>query len=225
MSQANFAQNKTLKGNGNVVKKHIDTGTFSELEIDGIYNVYLSQGNKESVEIYFDENLQEIVSVSNKNHQLNIHWKDGYTINEYTKMEVYITLTKIDKLDIDGVGNIYCQNTLHLNDLKLELEGVGNTKLNIVCHDLSANVAAVGNINFEGKATNFTIENSGVGNLRAYDFIAQNTKVNSSGIGNVEIYAQKNLNIDCSGIGNIRYKGNPEVVNIEKDGIGKVEKM
>ena len=67
------------------------------------------------------------------------------------------------------------------------------------------------------------IHNSATGNVRAGDFRADVLDVHLSGVGNVTLFAGKEISIDASGTGNITYRGNPVVKHLSKHGTGAVK--
>lgn len=51
----------------------------------------------------------------------------------------------------------------------------------------------------------------------------QNTTIDFSGVGNVDVYSGKSIFIDARGVGNVTYKGNPGVKNIICHNVGSVK--
>ncbi|WP_062054899.1 head GIN domain-containing protein [Aquimarina longa] len=219
-----IAQNK-LKGNGNVISKERVVSPFNEIIIKGVYSVYLNQGEKESVIVETDENLQDIVVVKNQGETLILGWKKGVNIKKKTKMNVYVTLKDVTKLEIKGVGNVKTKSKLSLNELDVKVSGVGNTFLELECKKLNTKVTMVGNLILEGKVTEVSLDNNGTGALKAFKLITQKLEVNNSGIGKVEVNAQKEISITSSGIGSVYYKGGAKTTELNHHGMGKIKKV
>jgi len=219
-----YAQKK-WKGDGNVVKEERAVKAFDYLNLSGVFNVELIQGEKEKVVVETDQNLQELVEIVNENGKLIIQSKKGVSKTKSTKMNVYVTITDVNYLEIGGVGNISCSNRLSLDNLNLEISGVGNTSLDLDCETLDAELSSVGNIELMGEAETATIENSGVGNLNAFDLEIQNLDLENSGIGNAKVYAEQELSVENSGMGNLFYKGNATIKDFEISGMGKVKRV
>lgn len=218
-----FAQ--TFTGSGNVVKQKRTVEPFNQLEIYGIFNVFLSQGETESVTIETDENLLNVIQTESQNGKLTVKWKDGTTIKQSSKVNIYITLKKIDTLLMQGVGNIESSTMLNLENLSMGISGTVNTSLHLNCSKLKASNSVVGDIIIKGEVSEASIENEGVGNLKAFDLIVQKLSIKNTGVGNVEVRAEEEIIIDSSGIGNIFYKGDATVKEIKATGIGKVQKV
>lgn len=216
---------KKIKGNGNVVTQERTISPFNEIIVNGVYNVYLTQGERESVKVETDENLQEAIIVKNKGNALVLGWKKGINVKRKTKMNVYVTLKDITKLEVKGVGNVNTSSKLSLNTLDIEASGVGNTSLELDCKQLDGEISIVGNFTLKGKVTEVTLDNNGTGALRAFDLVAQKLEINNSGIGKVEVNAQQEISITSSGIGSVYYKGNAKTTKLDHRGMGKIKKV
>jgi len=223
-TNATFSQ-KSIRGNGNVIKQERTITSFDELVIKGVFNIHLSQGNKESVIVEADENLQEIITVKNDGNILVLGWKKGRNLRSKTKMDIYVTLKDLKKLEVKGVGNIKTESSLSLKELKLDINGVGTTVLKLNCDKLDGNIHALGTITLTGKVGYVKLNNTGIGTLRAFDLIAQRLDLINTGIGKVEVHADQALNIKSSGIGSVKYKGNAQTKKINQSGLGKVTKV
>ena len=62
------------------------------------------------------------------------------------------------------------------------------------------------------------------GNYNGQDFISDITKVAISGLGSATVWASEELEVDISGGGSVRYKGNP-VIDENVSGIGRIERL
>ena len=68
-------KNERIVGSGNQITKEIPVQPFSELTAHGVFHLYLSQGDKESVKIEADDNLMDLFTVENKGSTLEISMK------------------------------------------------------------------------------------------------------------------------------------------------------
>jgi len=213
-----------LSGNGNVVTKERNITPFTQLEIKGVFNVFLNQGEKETVKVETDENLQDIVEAVNEGSTLTVQLKKGESYKKSTKMNVYVTLKDLTKLDINGVGNVE-STLLTLADLRLDVSGVGNSSLELKCKSLDADITGVGNIKLKGSSDEAKLNVSGTGNLKAFDFHVKKLTADVSGVGSTDLCAEEEISISSSGIGSVSYTGAAVVKKIHSTGIGKVKKV
>ena len=66
---------KNIEGNGKVITKRRNTSSFTEININGVLDVYLKQGDLYKVEVITDENLQQIVETEKRGNTLYIKQK------------------------------------------------------------------------------------------------------------------------------------------------------
>ncbi|MBK6878383.1 MAG: DUF2807 domain-containing protein [Ignavibacteria bacterium] len=210
-----------VKGNGNVVKKTYSVSSFNRIELNGIYNTIIKQGNIESVEIETDENLQSYIKPEVTDKTLQIEQTEEVNFKESTRMNVYITFKSIDKLTNNGVGNLKTDGTVNMNALSVSCNGVGNLELDLNSSTLNLEMSSVGNIELKGAVTQGDFQISGVGNIDAEDMKVEKLRIESSGVGNAKVYVTGEIQPTVNGAGNIKCKGNPTVKNLKQDGIGK----
>lgn len=225
MLTATNSKAQEITGDGNVVKETRNIGSFSEITTEGVVNVFLSQGSTESVVIEADQNLIPYIITKSDGNKLVIRTKDKIEIEGSTKMNVYVTLKNITKLENNNVGKLETVNQLKLNSLKIDDSSVGSTKLDLKCSDLIVDFNSVGNLTLKGEITNVSIDHNGVGNVNAEDLSADIVKIDNNGVGNAEVNSNKELYMNLNGVGNISYKGNGVIKEININGMGKVKKL
>lgn len=205
------AQNRqeTIEGNGNLVTREVPVQSFSALKASGVYELKLSQGDKESVRIEADENLQELFIVSNQGNKLLIEMKklENKNLKTKKKMRVYVTFRKLTDLELGTVGNVKSEESLRFDDLKLQTTSVGNVDLTLTANKVELENKSVGNITLNGKAQNASLKNKGVGNINAGAFVVQTLNIENSGVGNAEVNAEKECRVKDSWMGKVKNRG------------------
>jgi len=202
-------KNETIEGNGKIVTREVPVTSFDALQASGVYELKLSQDNKESVKIEADENLMEYFNVRNDGNKLVIDMDKLKNKNLKTKgkMKVYVSFKKLKELNLSTVGNVGCEQQLTFDDLDMTNKSVGNVDLKLSVNKLDLNNTSVGNIKLSGKGQDAVIKNSGVGSLQAGSFIVQTMNIDNSGVGAAEVYADKNLKVKDSFLGKVRNRG------------------
>jgi len=196
----------------------------SKLKVSGIFNLYLSQGDKPTLRIEGDEKLVKKLNATQNGDWLEL---DFEKVNENffkknSKLDIYLTLSKLEEFVFEGVGNIKTEGSFDVQDISIKGDGVGNLNLELQANTIKAVFSMLGNINLRGTVNDISLSNDGLGNVDAGDLIAQNMTLTSSGIGRVAVHCEGNLSITVDGIGAVSYKGNPNVIKEEINGIGKV---
>src|SRR5215213_6448150 len=180
-SYASVAQNdrandrETIEGNGKLVTKDVAVKSFDELKANGVYELKLTQGDKETVRIEADENLQEYFTVTNEGSRLIINTEKlkDKNLKGKVKMKVYVTFKKLKSLEVGTVGSVQSENQLAFDDLDFKNKSVGNVNLKLTAKKFNLENKSVGNVELSGKAQNVIVKNKGVGALEASDFVVQ----------------------------------------------------
>ena len=171
------------------------------------------------------DELHEYIIVENRGKKLIIDNERPLKFIRKRKLKVYVTVKDLNRLEVTGVGNVMCENTLKLSELDLEVGGAGNVELDLDTNDLDMEISSAGNVVLEGSAKRVFIENRGVGNLNAGNLQAENLELKASGVGNTKVHATKEISINATGVGNVSYQGNAEVKELNIRGVGRVKKM
>lgn len=215
---------RTITGQGDIVTTTRNINAFTHLELNGVYNLILIQGDKENVRIETFENLQDFILVENTGNKLKIDMEDDISFKNSDKVKIYVTIKSLESLKCNIVGKITCENMLTSDLLKVEINGVGKTVLKVECNQFNANISSVGEFTILGRSKSANINHSGVGSYSGFDFKTDYLSATHSGVGSVEVYADKELDVTCSGIGNLYYKGNASSKSIKASGLGKVKR-
>lgn len=212
LGKASLAQDKdqkTIEGNGKLVTRTVDVKSFDALKASGVYELKLSQGDKESVKIEADENLQELFHVSNEGSKLVIEMEKlkNTNLKSKNKMRVYVTFKKLKDLELSTVGNVSSEKRLAFDNLELKNKSVGNVDLDLTADNINVENKSVGNVELKGKAQTAVFTNRGVGNFKAGNFVVQTVEIDNSGIGSAEVNAEKQLKVSDNMIGKVKNKG------------------
>lgn len=208
---------ETITGNGKMVSRDVAVSSFSSLKASGLYELKLSQGDKESVRIETDENLQEYFTVRNEGSKLMIEMKKGgKNIKPKSKAKVYVSFKQLKDLELATIGNVEAKEELRFSDLSLTNRAIGNVDLRLSADKMNIYNSSVGNIKLTGQAQNAVIRNSGVGSLEAGSMVVQTMNIENTGVGHAEVNAQKELKVKDSMTGKVTNKGAAAVRRMNK---------
>ncbi len=207
----------TIEPSGNIVTRDVSVQPFELIEASGLYELVLSESEKEAVKIEADDNIQSMFSVSSnggklviempqlKNHDINSKNKNE---RRSLKWKVYVTYKKLKRLDVSLVGNVTSSTPLKSDAFEINSKAVGNINLQITTNKLNVTNKGVGNITLKGTATDAIVANAGVGKFDGEELVVQTMDIDNSGIGSADVNVEKNLKIKQSFLGKVRNKGN-----------------
>lgn len=216
LAQKDWKDKPKIEGSGNVVTRNVAVQSFDELSASGVFNLQLSQGDKEEVKVEADDNLQELFIIKNDGSKLSISMKKDVNINSKKQMKVYVTFKKLKLMDLSMVGGTHSSEQLNFTDLKLKNASVGSVKLALSAQTLTMENESVGSVKLTGKAEHAVIKSSSVGSIQAGEFVVQKMEINNSGIGSAEVNAAKELIVSDSFLGKVKNKGGAAVKKSNK---------
>lgn len=224
-----FAQPwKSIRGDGNVKKETRQVANFTSLSSHGSIDVKINYGTSNSIQIEADGNLLPYIETNVENGQLNIQTKKNVNLKSRSKMTVFVSMTKINGLQLSGSGNIL-GNGNFTGDGKTEISLSGSGNINLSSgsfKNLDFSISGSGNINVKhGSAAEITASVSGSGNIDCSNISADDVDVKISGSGNARVTVNKSLTANIMGSGNVFYKGTATNISTKVAGSGKAIKM
>jgi hypothetical protein len=189
-------------------------GSFNKLDLGGHFDLRLKKGDKAEVTIETEDIGPDEIITQIRNNTLHISMKDDrkFRRGDLKRSVIYLTYTDLRSIQWDGAGNITTESELVADRFDLEISGAGNVKMDLQVQELQVDMSGAGNIELRGSAKRQDVQMSGAGNYNGFELKSERAKVDMSGVGNVRVYATKELHASASGVGAIRYKGNPENV-------------
>ena len=129
------------------VSKDYNVDEFSAINLQSVGNIIFTQSAGCSCRLEGPSEFVEKTRVTVKNGTLELKLKNI-------------------AFELDGVGNCNVKS-LYCDELKLDVDGVGNMKLNVDCSTIKAKVDGVGNITVSGKADAAFFKRDGVGKINS----------------------------------------------------------
>lgn len=191
----------TVYGNGQVVSSERQLNNFYEVNVGFVGDVYIRQGHVQQVIVSADSNLIDLITTRVNQGVLTIDSSTNYSSAGNVKVE--ITVPDLDRVYLTGVGDVDIID-FETNRINLITDGVGS-------------------IRATGQVITLNAEVHGVGDLNLRDLLSLDATALVDGVGNIEIYANRTLDLRVDGVGDITYYGKA-VVTTEDDGVGTIRK-
>ena len=211
------------QGNGNVIKQERKVASFDAIDVSGSFEVFLTQGNDQSVFIEADENLLPIIKTEVEGSTLTIETKKS--IHHAKTMRVYITVKELKKIEISGAVDLTTQNKFTETEMSIEVSGATDSKLELAVQKLDVSSSGGCKLKLIGMANTFNLEGSGAVDVFAFDLLTETVSIDISGAGKAEVNVSKEIKAEISGAGNVKYKGNPAKVWSDISGAGSIKKV
>ena len=203
-------------------EKTIQVKNFHGVDITIACELYLRQGDEESLRIEADKDIF---------HKLQVEVRDSILYLESDKernykdwdVEVYLTVKNLKSIDVGGAVKLRTNGTITGEKLELDISGAADLDMRIDVDKLMADFGGAVNAELEGKARYVVMDMSGASNVDADDLITDAFYLEFSGFGKADVYAEKVLKVDMSGMGVVKYGGNPAKVKTNSSGLGIIK--
>jgi hypothetical protein len=210
------------KGNGNVKKQNREVGSFTAISAGSGIDVYLMQGDKESVIVEADENLLDLIVTRVKGDKLIIKTEDP--IRRAKKLDVYVTFVDVKEISVSSGSDLESRNMLKFGVLDISVSSGADAELDLQAEDLTCSVSSGADANLSGSAESFYGKASSGSDLRASELKAKICKAKASSGGDVSVYASESIEASASSGGDVNYYGNPTKVNVSSSSGGDVNR-
>jgi hypothetical protein len=213
---------RSVTGHGHVITKDRNVGSFSGIKVSSGIDVYLKQGNSESVSVEADENLHEYILTEVRGNVLNVY--SEYNIRDAERKRVYVTMKDINSIRTTSAGDVYGDGTIKGDRLELSASSAGDIKLNVDVNDLYVDISSSGDITLTGETDNLKADLSSAGDLNAYELRSRDADVSVSSAGDADINVSEKMVARASSAGDINYKGDPKNVDAHSSSAGGIHR-
>jgi hypothetical protein len=176
-------QVKIIQGSGNVIRETRDVFGFNSIELEGMGNVILTQGNEEFLTIEADDNLMEYITSEMSGQKLQIKFPKNQTLIPSKTIIFRIGLVNLSTISSSGTISIESKG---INTNRLDIFANGEGAINIrwlTTTELKVITSGSGDIVLAGKVQEQSIELTGVGNYNAPDLHSQIATILNDGLG------------------------------------------
>ena len=100
---------------------------FSGISLNIGADVYLSQGETHNVRIEADEDVKSKIITEVKDNVLII--KCDKSLHSSKDIKIYVTMKELNLIELNGSGDIVCQDSFNSDNLAVEVNGSGDITL------------------------------------------------------------------------------------------------
>lgn len=191
-----------IEGNGKEKMEEREISSFTQMEVDGAFDITVTSGRKASLRISGDSNvLPHIVSKV-----------EGDTLKLFAKKSVCASLPISVTVETEELTRLAASGA---NDISVK--GIDTPKFTV-------SLNGSGDIGLAGQTRELSATVEGSGNLHARSLQAEEVDIIAQGATGAEVYASRRLNAISQGVGDIRYYGNPADVKKSIAGVGDIDK-
>ena len=201
---------------------------FHAIKISNAFDVYISQGNEDAVAISASKaEYREKIITKVENGVLIIRFDDDKKFwkgwnGDKTKLKAYISVKKLDKLDVSGACDVYFEDGISAEELYVNLSGASDLKGKIDAKKLRFVISGASDATISGNAAELSVDASGASDFKGFDMVTNYCTAEASGASSVNITVNKELNAKASGASSVRFKGEGLIRDIKTSGSSDV---
>ena len=220
------AQEKTI--NDPNAQKRTLTGSFTAITVSDGIDLYLTQGNEESVAVsaseekYMERFKTEVVDGALKIYYdyKGVNW----AANDKRKLKAYVSFKTLEKLQASGGADVNMQGNLNAGSLLMKFTSGSSFEGKITAKELTVEQNSGSAITLSGSAANFKVDISSGAVFKGYDLAVDYCDAKASSGGGVRVTINKELNAKANSGGGIKYKGEAVIKELDVNSGGLVKK-
>ncbi|MEL6673977.1 MAG: head GIN domain-containing protein [Bacteroidota bacterium] len=199
----------TSTAGSSFLRESRDIKDFHSVDIKGNFEVLLKQDKRHALQVEAGSKLMNHITSEVEDGVLVIRMdkKRG----NLKKTRLYISSPEYRLIKTSGTVDIWSQDALSGDKLRLHLAGAGDWQLALDYRALNAKLAGAGSMKLRGQVRSAELNLGGAANVMAYELNAQAVEVELKGTGAAKVFAAENLEVSITGLGAVTYEGNPEV--------------
>ena len=213
----------TERSYGPVERESRNIGEFSEIEVSHGINVFITMGNRPSLEVETSEDLMENLITEVRGDKLKIYFEGNFIWVKTAN--VYVQAQKLNKISASAGADVVGEDEIRGRDLELKASGGSDIKLEVDVDNLEVDVSGGADIELTGAANYLEASTSGGSDLKAYELITQSARLEASGGSDIKVYVEEDIDARASGGADIKYRGNPQNVQSRDSSGGDVSKV
>ena len=186
MAMLAFATGVSAKDNDRITQTR-KVADFTRIEVTTVGQIYFTQSPEVTFRIEGKEKHVKNTTSEVRNGVLKIGYKDNNRNRKVSKngVTIYLTAPTLEGVEFTGVGSFNCKETLKVDDIRFDVEGVGSLDVrDLQCETLTLRLNGVGNADVEVHADHVDASMEGVGSVTLRGK-TRTAELEKSGIGSL----------------------------------------
>lgn len=209
-----------IKGNGKLVVEDRNVADFSKIKVATGVQLFLSQGDKNSVRVMCDGNVIEYLSTKVSDETLKIKFTEN--VRKVKSRKVYVTFVKIDELTASSGSSVESKELIKFKNISIKASSGASVDINMKSMSTDLRASSGASIDVKGNTGELTVKSSSGSDIDCDDLMSMNCNVSASSGSSCDVYAKKSIQAKASSGASIDFYGKPTDKNISKSSGGSV---
>lgn len=213
----------SLSSKGQETSQQLPFKNFSEIEIGSSFQVQITRGDSYVVEIMGSNDQFEGLEFSQEGKKLRIDL-DKKRKGLPKAPRIRITMPALESLDLSGTIKAEIKG-FNNESMQIDISGTASCKLDAQINNLKIDMSGAGNVELLGSGDLMVLNLSGAANIKAGEYQVKKLMLNMSGAGAAEVFVSEQLDLEVSGVGSVRYGGNPTTITKKISGMASIKAL
>ena len=183
--------------------------SFNEIEISGPYQVILTQGDAESIQISAADDVRNLIITKVEGNELKVYHRGK--LSDAGSITITIQFKQLKEITCNGAVQLLTGSPMKSEKLDVNLTGASTATLEVTAGEVDVDIAGSSNITISGKTEKLELEISGSGKVTATGLESKNCDVEITGSGKAAVNTNSILSVTITGSGAVSYYGEPQV--------------
>jgi len=216
--------NNGVNGNGNVTTENRNlNASFTSIEAAEGLDVYITQGDNESISVEADENLHDLILTDIDDGVLSIHTKEN--IGRSSSKKIHVSFKGLSSISTSSGSRVTATQIIAAKRLDLKASSGSQIKIEVNMAILNCDASSGSALRISGKTVKLLAEASSGSSIKAADLMAESSIAKASSGASVTVNTSNHLTADASSGGQIKYYGNPEHIEKSNHVSGSIKKL
>ena len=215
----------SVAGSGISKTETRDLPEFTAIRIDYPAEIFIRQGEKQSVTISADDNLLPQLRTNVSGGVLTLVSNESNyrrRVNPTMPVQIEITVKDLREVSYPTAGSVRIEN-FQTDSLKITVDGAGELFLeDVTIGRLAVDLNGAGSVTAHGTGDSLVLRVDGVGSFKGADLSVVTAQVTINGAGSAVVWVKEQLTVNINGIGSVNYYGSP-TVHQNVGGLGSVQ--
>lgn len=212
-----------VNGDRNVViKERKPQDNFSGIKVSTGIDLFISQGNSNSITVEADENLHDIIITEVQNDILKIY--SDKNIWKAKARKVFVTVENLRLLTATSGSDVYSETIIKTDQISVAATSGADINIEINAQNVTTSATSGADIKISGTTTNHAANATSGSAIDAYNLKSENVIVKATSGADINIYASKKIEAKATSGGDVDYRGNPSVVHKKSTSGGSISK-
>ena len=234
-------------GQENVITEEKDFTDFTHVDVEGTFEVEISQSDSFSTSVSADESFFDYIAVTKEGNTLRIYLNPRHTFTDFTlqarTLKAKITMPALYGLNLSGASkatvtgfksskdfnlNVSGASSVDIDDMEVgdaefEISGASKVTGSVNASDVRFEVSGASEVELEGSAKNIILTASGASKVKLADFPLSNANAKLSGASETTLDVKGRLDAVLSDASRLYFQGNPTMGNISVTGASTIK--